>query len=97
MSREVLTRVDREVPMRTTGCRARRDLTVPQPLARWTELGVTLAGGRPLPAAPLEASLVRGTRRYFLVYANYEAILGYNCSNAYAVSVGLLADKIGAG
>ena len=37
---------------------------------------------------------MRGQTRYFLVYRNYEAILDYNCSNAYAVSVGLLADKI---
>ena len=41
------------------------------------------------------ASLVRGQARYFLVYRNYEAILAYNCSNSYGVSVGLLADQIG--
>jgi membrane-bound lytic murein transglycosylase B len=28
------------------------------------------------------------------VYHNYEAILDYNCSNHYAVSVGLLADEV---
>jgi membrane-bound lytic murein transglycosylase B len=69
-------------------------MTAARPLAAWRDLGVTLANGSPLPRAALAASLVRGQRRAFLVYRNYEAILDYNCSNAYAVSVGLLADKI---
>ena len=90
-----LNRIDREVPMRTSGCRALRELTVERPLVRWGELGVTLSGGGSLPAAPIEASLVRGRKRYFLVYSNYAALLSYNCSNAYAVSVGLLSDRIG--
>lgn len=30
----------------------------------------------------------------WLVSANYRAILDYNCSNFYALSVGLLADAI---
>ena len=47
-------------------------------------LGVTLPGGSRLPSADVEGSLVRGARRYFLVYRNYEALLAYNCSNAYA-------------
>ena len=38
--------------------------------------------------------LVRGQARYFLVFRNYEAILAYNCSNSYGISVGLLADQI---
>jgi membrane-bound lytic murein transglycosylase B len=42
----------------------------------------------------MTASLVRGQHRNFLVYQNYQAILDYNCSNSYAVSVGLLSDKI---
>jgi membrane-bound lytic murein transglycosylase B len=42
----------------------------------------------------MEASLVRGRLRHFLVYRNYHAILDYNCSNSYAVSIGALADKI---
>jgi membrane-bound lytic murein transglycosylase B len=69
-------------------------MTEAQPLPTWADLGVTLSGGTALPAAALEASLVRGDRRSFLVYANYQALLGYNCSNAYALSVGLLADRI---
>jgi membrane-bound lytic murein transglycosylase B len=93
VTRAVLGRIDRAVPMRSTGCRAIRELTVARPLALWTKLGVVLTNGAPLPASDIQASLVRGTRRHFLVYPNYEAILDYNCSNAYALSVGLLADK----
>jgi len=35
-----------------------------------------------------------GDKRTFLVYRNYEAILGYNCAHYYALSVALLADRI---
>jgi membrane-bound lytic murein transglycosylase B len=87
-------RVDEGIPMRRQGCRALRELTEPRPLKEWSALGVTLPGGGRLPTADVNASLVRGEQRYFLVYANYEALVSYNCSNAYAVSVGLLADKI---
>jgi peptidoglycan lytic transglycosylase B len=93
--RAAMARIDRTVAMRTAGCRARREMTEPLPVARWATLGVTLPSGRALPAATLPAALVRGRQRQFLVYRNYEAILEYNCSNAYAVSVGLLADRIG--
>jgi membrane-bound lytic murein transglycosylase B len=89
-------RVDESVAMRRQGCRALRELTEPRPLKEWSSLGVTLPGGGRLPSADVTASLVRGERRHFLVYANYEALVSYNCSNAYAVSVGLLADKISA-
>ena len=82
------------MPKRTTGCRATREITKPQTLAAWTTLGVTLADGSALPSAGPEASLVRGVHRHFLVYHNYEALLAYNCSNAYAVSAGLLADAV---
>lgn len=92
--REALDRIEREVPMRSTGCAALRELTEPRPLSTWTALGVRLAGGSALPDVDLAASLVRGEKRQFLVYANYLAVLDYNCSNAYAIAVGLLADKI---
>jgi membrane-bound lytic murein transglycosylase B len=92
--RNARARIDRSVPMRREGCRAVRELSEPRPLTEWTALGVTLPGGGRLPSANVDASLVRGERRYFLAYPNYEALLSYNCSNAYAVSVGLLADKI---
>jgi len=34
-----------------------------------------------------------GDFRYFIVYRNYLNILSYNCSNYYALSVGLLSDE----
>jgi len=94
VTRTALARIDRTVTMRAGGCRAIRELTVARPLSEWKKLGVTLPGGGPLPSATIKASLVRGQKRYFLVYQNFEAILDYNCSNSYAVAVGLLADKI---
>jgi membrane-bound lytic murein transglycosylase B len=96
VSRTVMARIDKTLPMRSAGCRALREMTEPRPLSEWKRLGVKLPGGLALPVSALEASLVRGQRRHFLAYRNYEAIIGYNCSSAYAVSVGLLADKISA-
>ena len=97
VSKTAMTRIDRAVGMRTGSCRAVREMTVPQPLSAWKKYGVTLADGRPLPTADLSASLVRGEKRNFLVYGNYQALLAYNCSHSYAITVGLLADRIAAG
>jgi membrane-bound lytic murein transglycosylase B len=94
VTKATLGRIDSAVPMRTKGCRAVKELTVSRPVSEWARLGVTLANGVKLPGSQTPAALVRGQSRYFLVYHNYEAILAYNCSNSYAVSVGLLADQI---
>ncbi len=94
ISRAALDRIDKQVPMRTGACRAIREMTVPRPLDEWRELGVTLRGGGALPRADFEASLVRGDKRHFLVYKNYEAIVDYNCSNSYALAAALLGDQI---
>jgi len=80
-------------PMQTEGCLARRQMTVPRPLAAWKKLGVKTVTGGALPAADIDASLVSGVKRHFLVYPNYQALLSYNCVNAYGLSVGLLADR----
>lgn len=82
-------------PPRSEGCLARRQMTVPLPIEKWRELGVRTRSGGALPGTGLEASLVSGAKRHFLVYPNYQAILEYNCVNAYGVSVGLLADASG--
>ena len=66
------------------------------PVAEWQQLGVRLPGGAALPGDVPDASLVSGTTRHFLVYHNYDALLAYNCSHSYAVSVGLLAGQISA-
>jgi membrane-bound lytic murein transglycosylase B len=52
------------------------------------------AAGGALPEGTTDASLVRGRTRAFLAYGNYQALLAYNCSNSYALAVGLMADKI---
>jgi membrane-bound lytic murein transglycosylase B len=89
----VLERVPEAAPLQTAGCLARRQMTVPLPLAEWKKLGVRTVTGGPLPAADIEASLVSGVKRHFLVYPNYQALLEYNCVNAYGLSVGLLGDR----
>jgi membrane-bound lytic murein transglycosylase B len=65
------------------------------PVSKWRELGVTITGQR-LHDAEM-ARLIEpdgpGATAYLLT-SNYRAILEYNCSNAYALSIGLLADAI---
>ena len=60
----------------------------------WRELGVQAQ--RPL-AAGTQATIFQpdgpGTPAWLLT-SNYRVILEYNCSNYYAMSVGLLADEI---
>src|SRR6185312_13304889 len=84
----VLERVAAAAPLQTEGCLARRQMTVPLPLSEWKKLGVRTISGGALPDADIAASLVSGVKRHFLVYPNYQAILEYNCVNAYGLSVG---------
>jgi len=95
-TRETMAKIEKAVPMRTTGCGAKRAMTEARLLKDWTDLGVTNLDDSPLPTADIKASLVRGPVRHFLVYKNYDALLEYNCSNSYAVGIGLMADRIGA-
>ena len=94
ISKAVMARVEDAVPMRRTGCRAVREMTESRPLAEWTRLGVLQANGNRLPRADMEASLVRGLNRHFLVYRNYDALIDYNCAHSYAISAGLLSDSL---
>jgi membrane-bound lytic murein transglycosylase B len=89
------TRIDAELTKRPEGCYAIRNMTERVPLERWRGLGVTQVDGGPLPQANVDAGLVDVGDRKFLVYPNYDAILGYNCAHYYALSVALLADQIG--
>ena len=84
-----------QVGLRDSGCRASRELTVAIPLARWQTLGVRTVSGAALPKADRLASLLRAGKKTYLVYPNYDTLLGYNCAHAYALAVGLLADRIG--
>lgn len=65
-------------------------------LAEWQAMGVTRSNGAPMNGA-VQATLIepdgQGKTAYLLT-SNYRAILDYNCSNFYALSVGLLADEV---
>ena len=65
-------------------------------MAEWRSLGVMPYAGRPIPETELVTLLEPdgpGATAYLLTN-NYRVILDYNCSNYYALSVGLLADAI---
>jgi membrane-bound lytic murein transglycosylase B len=94
LSPEVARVVAADVQRRAGGCRARREMTVALPLAEWQRMGVRQVDGTDLPKADVEASLVSGSSRHFLVYRNYDVLLDYNCAHAYALSVGLLSDRV---
>ncbi len=79
---------------RGEGCRAERALSRRRFLTEWQAMGVRAIDGRDLPASEEQASLLDAGDRQFLVSPNYEAILGYNCANAYALSVALLGDGL---
>ncbi len=71
-----------------------------QPVSEWRQLGVRRVDGTQLPAWPGETAILlpagyRGPA--FLVTANYRTILAYNNAVAYALSVGLLAERLDGG
>ena len=89
-------RIDRRVPKRTEGCYAIRNMTERRPLSEWQALGVRRLDGKRI-AEDLTAHGGPGRRRLharFLVYPNYDAILGYNCAHYYALTVALIADRL---
>jgi len=80
------------------GCGAVKSRSIIKTLNEWSDLGFTNLDNSPLPKRNnLEVRLIApdGTQgRMFLVYPNYKNILYYNCSSYYAISIGLLSDKI---
>jgi membrane-bound lytic murein transglycosylase B len=94
VSRAAARAIVNGVARRDAGCRATRDMTVSLPVQRWRTLGVRAMNGGTLPASMPNAALVSGGSRDFLVYANYDALLAYNCAHSYALSVGLLSDRL---
>ena len=64
-------------------------------MREWRALGVTPLG-RSLPDSEMAALIEPDgpDARAFLLTTNYRVILDYNCSNFYAISVGVLADAI---
>jgi membrane-bound lytic murein transglycosylase B len=94
VSPEVAKKIVNDVDRRNGTCQATRNMTVALPVKRWNELGVRTMAGKALPASLPDASLVAGTRQHYLVFPSYDAILDYNCSHSYAITVGLLSDRI---
>ena len=80
------------------GCGAVKSRSVSKKLSEWSDMGFLTIDGSSLPKRnDLVARLIApdGTSgRMFIVYPNYKNILYYNCSSYYAISVGLLSDKI---
>lgn len=73
------------------------DLKLKKPLAEWNALGIRRMDKRALPSVEIDASLILPAGHKgpaFLVYNNFEAILSWNRSLLYAVSVGHLADRL---
>jgi lytic murein transglycosylase len=64
-------------------------------MGEWRRLGI-IPGGRSLPESELATLLEPDgpNETAYLLTTNYRTILDYNCSNFYALSVGLLADAI---
>jgi membrane-bound lytic murein transglycosylase B len=90
----VIKKATLAIPRREAGCQARRLMTEPKPLTEWRTMGLRTTGGARLPALAMPASMTVAGSRTFLLYDNYEALLGYNCAHSYALSVGLLADRL---
>ncbi len=73
-----------------------RELTV----AQWQRLGIVRAGGKPFPRPDDRAFLlvpagIQGPG--FLMLHNFRVIMRYNPSEAYALAIGHLADRLGGG
>lgn len=65
-------------------------------MAEWRRLGLVPESGR-WPVDTMMATLLEPDgpgKTAYLLTSNYRAILDYNCSNFYALSVGLLADAV---
>lgn len=82
------------IPRREAGCRAQKLMTEPRPLSEWKAMGLRTTANAVLPKSQMPASMALAGTRTFLLYDNYEALLGYNCAHSYALSVGLLADRL---
>jgi membrane-bound lytic murein transglycosylase B len=75
-------------------------LTAKRPTGEWSRLGVRSVDAGPLEGRESEASLVMpegANGPALLVYANFRAIMKWNPSTYFAVSVGYLSDSIAQG
>jgi lytic murein transglycosylase len=73
------------------------ELDLEEPIATWRQLGVKTVGGMPLPEFPGGTSIIVLTGwkgPAFLITKNFKAILRYNNSTSYALSVSYLGQRI---
>lgn len=66
-------------------------------LSEWANLGFTKSNYKKLPNEDMKAKLLvidNSKNNLFLVYSNFEALLKWNRSNYFALSVGILADTL---
>src|SRR3954468_3652659 len=73
------------------------DTTVEKPVRAWAAMGVKRAGGAALPASDEPSSIIlpagwRGPA--FILYPNFKAVMNWNRSTLYALSVAILAQQI---
>jgi membrane-bound lytic murein transglycosylase B len=76
------------------------DTTVEKPVRSWTQMGVRKAGGAALPSSDEPSSIIlpaghRGPA--FILYPNFKAVMNWNRSTLYALSVAILAQQIAGG
>jgi len=98
LSSELRGRLPEFASNASTGCRASRTLSAEKTFDQWRQIGVRDGSGTPLPASSAPAALVLpdgDAGPVFFAYQNYRAILRYNCSHLYAITVGTLAEMIG--
>jgi membrane-bound lytic murein transglycosylase B len=85
-----MVKAPRNLPISAVG------LGVGKSLREWRRLGVRRADGGPLPAVSIKASLLLPEGKggpALLIYQNFRTLLHWNNSQAFATSVGLLADS----
>lgn len=73
------------------------ELDIEKPVSHWQQLGVTRYNGQPLPALSGDTAilLLAGHKGpAFLTTKNFKAILKYNFSTSYALSVAYLGDRV---
>ncbi len=73
-------------------------LNVQKTVAEWGKMGVKTSAGGAMPNSGAKASLIMPDGKdgpAFLVYRNYRTIMAWNRSHHFAISVGMLSDRIG--
>jgi membrane-bound lytic murein transglycosylase B len=76
------------------------DTTIEKPVRAWATMGVKKAGGAALPNIDEPSSIIlpasfRGPA--FILYPNFKAVMNWNRSTLYALSVAILAQQIAGG